>query len=1036
MTRGNGPGGVGESLRTLFGVGTLSGLTDGQLLERFARGRGAAGTAEAEAAFAALVERHGLMVLGVCRAVLGDRHDAEDACQAAFLVLARSAGQIRRGDSMASWLYGVARRVALRARRQTARRRELERRRLAGIKAEEPASSPPAEPCPELYEELDRLPQPFRAAVVLCDLEGHSYEQAASLLRCPVGTIQSRLARGRQRLRRRLERRGFSSAIAAIGTAAGLTAPSASAAMPPQLAATIARAATGMVGGQAISGTVAALAGAEMRRLIMTRILMNSTVLALTGLAATALIAMAIVGRGDDPNPRAAAVPQKIDPAPIHVRVVDARGDGAPGIAIEIRPWDQPRRIVLADDQGRAVIPRDAIGDGATLIAKLRRESLAWAAPGYGNPNTPAATRADPIIMRLLPLTHRVEGTVVDERGKPIAGVKIQLRSLPYPSDGTVHFGSGELNQWVPPAVTDDAGRFVKILPEGVAAGLSASHPRYIGPGLGLQADSRILEPMVLEPAGGMTGTVTDAAGRPVAGAAVSAELIEHHVRILGGGDEAVSDEQGRYVLGGLEPGVYNLVLSRVPGRPEATARAVEGLRVRAGADTPADLTVIEGRPLRGVVIDREDDRPVAGIRVGCYGPAYPTSAARVDSRKTDDRGRFTFHVPPGEQHVYIMDGISSSRLSRRDLVVPERGEIEPIRLMRNKPRSNAMMGMMKMMGAAPPIGPPTTVAQAEAVLPTGPMVSLKAMEEKARANAPKDRTVTGHVRDPEGRPLPAVQVQASLPPGPVPEFQQFDIAATDREGMFLLPRLPRRPLQLSLNRGGFQYQVEPLPPDRDRVELTYRLSPEARPRSQPVPLQDEPMPPGLRARLTFVDLGRLGNDLLVDGPGQGDNNLDPLPRGVHKLGDAYYRIGESMVHVQGRHRPELPQSIKGIPVQARGDQLHILHGTQWTAEPGTLIGAYVVHYADGSTERIPIAYGRSLVNWWRFAREAEEPVEARVAWTGLNNACDLNPGLEVRLFTITWTNSHPEKAITSIDVLSAGKECDPFLLGLTLSRH
>ncbi len=190
------PRGVGESLRTLFGVGTLSGLTDGQLLERFARGRGLAGPSDSEAAFAAIVERHGSMVLGVCRAVLGDRHDAEDACQATFLVLARSAGRIRRGDSVASWLYGVARRVALRARRQAARRRELERRRLAGMKAGEPACSPPAEPWPELYEELDRLPQPFRAAVVLCDLEGHSYEQAAGLLHCPVGTLQSRLARG------------------------------------------------------------------------------------------------------------------------------------------------------------------------------------------------------------------------------------------------------------------------------------------------------------------------------------------------------------------------------------------------------------------------------------------------------------------------------------------------------------------------------------------------------------------------------------------------------------------------------------------------------------------------------------------------------------------------------------------------------------------------------------------------------------------------------------------------------------------------
>ncbi len=119
--------GLGEPLQTLFGVGTLAGLTDGQLLERFADGRGEA----AEAAFTALVERHGPMVLGVCRAVLGDRHDAEDALQATFLVLALRAGSIRRGDAVASWLYSAARRVALRARRQAARHRERERRRAA-----------------------------------------------------------------------------------------------------------------------------------------------------------------------------------------------------------------------------------------------------------------------------------------------------------------------------------------------------------------------------------------------------------------------------------------------------------------------------------------------------------------------------------------------------------------------------------------------------------------------------------------------------------------------------------------------------------------------------------------------------------------------------------------------------------------------------------------------------------------------------------------------------------------------------------------
>src|SRR5271155_1024829 len=92
-----GPGNISASLRTIFSVGTLSGLTDGQLLERFAQGQG--GMPESEAAFTALVERHGSMVFGVCRAVLGDRHDAEGACQATFLVLAHRAGHVRRRDS-------------------------------------------------------------------------------------------------------------------------------------------------------------------------------------------------------------------------------------------------------------------------------------------------------------------------------------------------------------------------------------------------------------------------------------------------------------------------------------------------------------------------------------------------------------------------------------------------------------------------------------------------------------------------------------------------------------------------------------------------------------------------------------------------------------------------------------------------------------------------------------------------------------------------------------------------------------------------
>jgi RNA polymerase sigma factor (sigma-70 family) len=201
-------GAVVRHLRTLFGVGAIRELTDGQLLERFAAGPSEA----AEPAFAVLLERHGPMVLRVCRSVLADahEHDAQDAFQATFLVLVEKARGLWVRDSLGPWLHQVAFRTAACARTAAARRRRHERRAAAvAVEAREMPSEPDRELDRVLHEELERLPERYRAPLVLCDLQGLSHEQAARSLGWPVGTVKSRLARGRHRLRGRLVRRGL-----------------------------------------------------------------------------------------------------------------------------------------------------------------------------------------------------------------------------------------------------------------------------------------------------------------------------------------------------------------------------------------------------------------------------------------------------------------------------------------------------------------------------------------------------------------------------------------------------------------------------------------------------------------------------------------------------------------------------------------------------------------------------------------------------------------------------------------------------------
>ncbi len=198
-------GALDRQFRTVFNLGAIGDLTDGQLLERFATQGGEA----AELAFAALVERHGPMVMRVCRLALNDPHDAEDSFQAAFLILVKKARSLWVRDSLGPWLHRVAYRLATRARLSSARLREHEHHAAAARSAFVCERVDRNELFVLIHDEIDRLPERYRVPVVLCDLQGLTHEKAARHLGWPVGTVKSRLRRARELLRGRLCRHGL-----------------------------------------------------------------------------------------------------------------------------------------------------------------------------------------------------------------------------------------------------------------------------------------------------------------------------------------------------------------------------------------------------------------------------------------------------------------------------------------------------------------------------------------------------------------------------------------------------------------------------------------------------------------------------------------------------------------------------------------------------------------------------------------------------------------------------------------------------------
>jgi len=282
----------------LYAEGTSAGWSDDQLLSRFLTAR-----EESNTAFEAIVRRHGPMVFEVCRRLLGNPDDAQDAFQATFLVLARRAGSIapHPSGSLGPWLHQVACRTARKAR-VARRRREARERRAAGRTGTITQIEAPAfldhDEYRILHEEVARLPEKYRAAVVLCYFEGLTHDQAAASLRWPVGTVRGYLARARDLLRTRLVRRGVAPALAISMLDSGLCS---ALMLTPPLIESVLQA----VGKGAAASTVAALSGSIVRGLAIERVrrlLLAFTVLAL-GMGGSGLAILRLRGSTDPEDP-------------------------------------------------------------------------------------------------------------------------------------------------------------------------------------------------------------------------------------------------------------------------------------------------------------------------------------------------------------------------------------------------------------------------------------------------------------------------------------------------------------------------------------------------------------------------------------------------------------------------------------------------------------------------------------------------------------------------------------------------------------
>ncbi len=676
-----------KSLGMLFGIGTAAGSTEGQLLERFLARRD-------EAAFEALVSRHGPMVLGVCRRLLRDPRDVEDAFQATFLILVRKAATLRDRELLGNWLYGVAHRVAVRARVNASRRRARER-----PGAEEAAMEPmndrdQQELFSVLDEEIVRLPEKYRSAVVLCYIEGRTHEEAAFRLGCPVGTVKSRLYGARERLRIRLTRRGLAPSVLFLGATLLHRRPVCEAVPAPLVGETVRVAAglsmTGKLATGVVSASVAKLTEEVLKLMFLNKLrtvawLVPALALALAGTVAGGLLATGggegAIRPASTPNGELAAADQAQPPEAagriLDVRVVAAQTSAVvSGAHVVLDGRGSNRGVTDAKGHCPVSLPTDNPILGGRWISVWK--------DGFSPVRVDFSAR-DLNDKTFTTYTVELEpagpmgGIVRDEQGRPIAGAKVDLSLA---SRGPIRFRGKGREMFIlggfEPLTTDALGRWqCHLLPDVLTdddrVEIRLSHPDFVSdvtapsrPRASLKSLRDGTSVLVMTKGFPATGTVSGPDGRPVEGATVSLSWIKE---LRPPGPERYTtkaDPKGRFQFDHARPGEQALTV-------EASGLAPELARIEVTAGVnPFAVRLKPGRTIQGRVVD-ESGKPVVGVVV--HADSWRGYSTLDWSAETDADGRFRWdHAPDDAVSLRFWRASSGSRVQLE--VGPDSGEV------------------------------------------------------------------------------------------------------------------------------------------------------------------------------------------------------------------------------------------------------------------------------------------------------------------------------------------------------------------------